>query len=338
MSASGKITALGSHPTDIWFVGHGACYARWQPRKAALYWGSTMKLLKILVICACGMVAACSAPSDDAGQIAPASPAAAVEPSTIFGDAQEIGQGSIRPYVRVSAEGAPSEVGVHFPMSALQGLPTEKNTTSRCWDMNGDGEMTADECDGDTEWRLPVPGVDGGSTAPYRWVGVNFNPQGHMPPNWGVPHFDFHFYLVSEAAIDAIRTGPCEMMMNCDDLETGKIPVAEQYVAPNYISIGAVVPAMGNHLVDSTSTQMGPPFDPATHVMIYGSYGGEVTFIEPMVTLDYLNGKPNECFPVAQPAAVQSSGHYPKQYCFRYDAEDDSMVVSLTDLEFREAS
>lgn len=297
-----------------------------------------MKLIRFAALCTLLLVAACSAPSNEAGQAEPASPAKAAEPATIYGDAHALGDGSIRSYAKVSAEGVPTEIGVHFPMTALQGLPTEKNTTSRCWDMNSDGEMTVDECDGDTEVRLPVVGADGGSTPPYQWVGVNFNPQGHMPPNWGVPHFDFHFYTVSEADVDAIRTGPCEMMMNCEDLEKGKVAVAEQYVAPGYISIGAVVPAMGNHLIDSTSSQMGPPFDPATHTLIYGSYDGATTFIEPMVTLGYMEGKPDECFPVAQPAAVQAAGYYPQQYCIRYDASDDSMVVSLTGLEYREAS
>lgn len=297
-----------------------------------------MNLRRVSLLIASTAVAACSAPSDEAGQAEPAAASAAAEAATVYGNAQAMGQGSIRPYVTVDAEGVPTEIGVDFPMTALQGLPAKKNTTSRCWDMNGDGEMTTDECDGDTEWRLPVPAVNGEATAPYQWVGVNFNPEGHVPPNWGVPHFDFHFYTVSEALIDGIRTGPCDMMMNCEDLEKGKVPVAEQYVAPNYISIGAVVPAMGNHLVDSTSPQMGPPFDPATHVLIYGSYDGGITFIEPMVTLGYMEGKPDECFPVPRPEAVQATGHYPKQYCIRYDAEDDSMVVALTDLEYREAS
>lgn len=297
-----------------------------------------MKLNQIAALCASVLIAACSAPSDEAGKSVTAEATAAAEPATIYGDAQALGQGSIRPYVKVNAEGIPAEVGVHFSVTALQGLPTEKNTTSRCWDMNGDGEMTADECDGDTELRLPVPAVNGNVTPPYQWVGVNFNPLGHMPPNWGVPHFDFHFYMVSEATIDAIRTGPCEMMMNCEDLERGKVPVPEQYVAPDYISIGAVVPAMGNHLIDSTSPQMGPPFDPATHTLIYGAYDGAITFIEPMVTLTYLETRPEECFPVAQPAAVQAAGYYPQTYCIRYDTEDDSMVVSLTGLEYRDQS
>ena len=292
-----------------------------------------------VALAALTVLGACSKSADDSVPTPVPGPERAKEPATIYGAEQSLGEGSIRSYVELDADEVPTEVGVEFGMAALDGLPTQKNNYSRCFDSDGDEVLdAATECDGDFELRLPVPENAAAADLPYQWVGINLNPEGHVPPNWSVPHFDFHFYVVEQATIDGIRTGPCGMHMNCEDQETALLPVPEQYMPPAYISIGAAVPAMGNHLVDSTSSQMGPPFDPATHVLIYGAYNAQIIFIEPMITTEFMLGKPDACYPVAQPAAVEQGGYYPQSYCIKYDQATDSIRVSLQDLVQRAAS
>ncbi len=292
-----------------------------------------MKLLQCVALASIGFLGGCSVPTEDSA------PKPVAEPTTTYSDGQNIGDGSIRSYVSLDASGVPTEVGIELTMTALNGLPEKRNNYSRCFDTDGDGVLVPGaECDGDLEVRSPIPVNAASADLPYQWIGVNFNPEGHVPPNWGVPHFDFHFHMVSEERVDSIRTGPCGMHMNCEDQDRGVLPVPEKYVPAGFISIGAVVPAMGNHLIDSASPQMGPPFDPASNVVIYGAFDGHIIFIEPMITSEFLLGKPNSCFPVPQPAAVEQRGYYPQSYCINYDEGTDSLRVSLQQLILREAS
>ena len=60
--------------------------------------------------------------------------------------------------------------------------------------------------------------------------------------------------------------------------------------------------------------------------------GGNVTFLEPMVTLDYLKTKPAFSVPVPRPAAYLKAGACPASYSVKYDAAARTFEVSLDDL------
>lgn len=253
-----------------------------------------------------------------------------------YGEAQELGDGSIRTWVETRDDGSPKTIGVEMTNEVLSGLPTKRNKTSRCFDVNGNGVLDDMECEGDEERKLTLPAESADIGLPFKWVGVNLNPEGHIPENWIVPHFDFHFNMVSIEKIASIRTGPCGILINCDDFELAIKPVPAKYVAPDYISIGAAVSEMGNHLIDSASPQMGPPFAKAEHVMIYGAYDGHIIFIEPMITSETLINNPNSCFAIKQPEAREISGYYPVEYCIKMD--ETHYFVSLEGLTFHEGS
>ena len=89
------------------------------------------------------------------------------------------------------------------------------------------------------------------SATPFKWLMLNWNPQGHIPPGvYDVPHHDFHFYIMEQSKLDEIKAGTCEAGgegVDCETFERGMAPVPAEYVAPDYITVGAVVPAMGNH-------------------------------------------------------------------------------------------
>lgn len=105
---------------------------------------------------------------------------------------------------------------------------------------------------------------------------------------------------------------------------------------PDFKNLGAVAPAMGNHLIDQTSPEFnGKKF---TRTWIYGVYDGRVTFFEEMVTRDYLLSLPTACFPLKTPPAVGVRGYYPSQSCIRYNLQTQEYTVSMEGFALREAS
>ncbi|HSR71451.1 MAG TPA: hypothetical protein VLL72_03630 [Kiloniellales bacterium] len=260
---------------------------------------------------------------------------------TLYGEAASMGHGEARVFVELDDSGKPRALGTRFDAALLDGLPQKKNRTSRCFDVDGDGHLDGHECQGDYEIVLALPAGHGPESGlPVRWVNINWNPEGHMPPApppWAAPHFDFHFYIQDHDSVMAIRPGPCAELVDCDDFETGKKPVAARYLPVHHIDVGAVVPAMGNHLIDSRSPELaegGPPF---THTFIYGSYDGRITFLEPMITHAFLAGRPDFCTAINLPQVYEVGGYYPTGYCIRYEAATDSYRVSLDHLVHRDA-
>ena len=92
---------------------------------------------------------------------------------------------------------------------------------------------------------------------------------------------------------------------------------------------------MGNHLLDSQSPALKDSL-PFTSTFIYGTYEGEVIFLEPMITLDVLQKTRDACLPVRQPRAFQRAGYYPTQYCVRQN-ERRERTVSLERFRYAEA-
>jgi hypothetical protein len=170
-------------------------------------------------------------------------------------------------------------------------------------------------------------------------VSVNWNPMGHMPPAppvWASPHFDFHFYIMPREAVRQIRAGPCAELIDCDDFVRAQLPVPAQYIHADHIDVGAAVNDMGNHLIDSKSPELAPGGPAFTHTFIFGAYDGQITFYEPMITLAYLESRPDACAPIKQPQAFAVEGHYPSTYCIRH--RDDGMyTVTLEDFVRRTA-
>lgn len=251
-------------------------------------------------------------------------------PGRYLGEAQSLGNGTIQTFVETHADGTPATIGVEMTAAALVGLPEKRNDFSRCYDVDGDGALGPMECEGDEERKLDLPAEAANMDLPFTWAGVNYNPEGHIPENWAVPHFDFHFYMVSQEAVKNIRTGSCGILMNCDDFAIATKPVEARFVPPDYINIGAAVSEMGNHLLDSTSPQAGPPFAKAEHIMVFGAWDGHITFLEPMITMEVLASNPNACFAIKQPEAYEIGGYYPTEYCIRSDEE--RVTISLEGL------
>jgi hypothetical protein len=259
----------------------------------------------------------------------------------LYGEPSEMGQGTVQTFATLDSDGAPESIGITFSASLLEGLPTEPNLNSRCFDANGNGSNEMDECIGDYELTLPLPEeIAQQETIPFQWATIGWAPHGHMPPIWTVPHFDFHFYMVSEDEVKAIRTGTCGEKIDCEDFERATVPIPPAYMPENYADVGAAVASMGNHLVDITAPELAdPPQAEFTHSFIYGAYDGHITFYEPMVAHDFLRSDfSEECKAISQPQAWEVSGYYPQSYCLRYQADEATYSLTLEDFAYREAS
>lgn len=257
--------------------------------------------------------------------------------ATLLADAQKLGAGEVRGYAELDGDGTPTAVGIAFGAGAFDGLPEVRNATSRCFDLNKNGHIDeVGECEGDYELRLVLPAaLAGRDDVPFRWVGLNWNPEGHEPDPWMLPHFDMHFYMVDPADIDAIRVGGCQIFINCDDFKRAMVDVPPRYIAPDHANVKAAVSKMGNHLIDVRTPELGDPPKTFTHTWIYGAYDGHITFYEPMITMEFLRGKPNLCAPIRQPEAWERAGYYPTEYCVRYDDAAKVTRVSLEGLVHR---
>jgi hypothetical protein len=261
--------------------------------------------------------------------------------STLQGPEVAVGNGAARMFVELGPQGEPRTLGIALTEAALTGLATHMNTTSRCFDKNGDGQIAHGECLGDYQADLTLPAGATNLGIPVRWATVNWNPEGHLPPAphvWSAAHFDFHFFMVEPALIQGIRTGPCAEFIHCEDFARASTPLPEQHVPQDYIDVGAAVAAMGNHLVDARDPELADPKLGFSSTFIYGAYDGKLIFLEPMVSHAFLSSRPQQCRPVRAPRTYAIGGYYPTSYCVRYDAPSATYRVTLEGLVNRHAA
>jgi hypothetical protein len=109
-----------------------------------------------------------------------------------------------------------------------------------------------------------------------------------------------------------------------------------QYIPEGYQPAEPGVVYMGLHWIRPDFPEFhGQPF---TESLLYGTYNGRMTFIEPMITRAFLLAKgPRVDKPIYQPQAVQASGYYPTRYTITYDATRRLYTVALTGLTHRTA-
>lgn len=280
-------------------------------------------------------------------------PAAAQDPvggsfppveGTTWGKPQALGDGELQVFVTLDEAGNLDLVGVYFDESALTNLPKEV----------GDGRWDIVDEDGNVLWHccghefiLDFDDVE--AAAPFKHVVVNWNPVGHQPPGvYDTSHFDLHFYTVTNDERVAIEAATADTMcsvpnppevggeapgpVTCETFEEAMLPLPDDQMPPGYISVGAVEPGMGNHLLNSEAPELTGE-GAFTHTWIYGTYAGKITFFEPMITLAFLEERTEEvCTAIAMPEAMPEPGFYPSEYCIRYMAgeEDGAGAFAVT--------
>lgn len=269
------------------------------------------------------------------------SPNAPPVSGTLEGPPVAVGAGSAWTYIETGDGGEPRSLGIALSEEALTGLATRMNNTSRCWDKDGDGSMSHGECLGDDQATLALPEGAEALGLPVRWATVNWNAEGHIPPApsvWSAPHFDFHFFIEDREVIEGIRPGPCGEFIDCDDFERAVRPLAEGHTPASYIDVGAAVPGMGNHLIDSQDPELSDASLGFSGTFIYGAYDGKLIFLEPMISHAFLSTRPDRCRALRTPDAYGVAGYYPTEYCVRWDEETSTYRISLEGLVHRTAA
>jgi hypothetical protein len=222
---------------------------------------------------------------------------------TFYGPATSIGKGVARAWVKEDANGNPLEVGVDITEKVLESLPHHGGA-----------------------YVLPFHKNKGKHF--YDHVYLGWEAMGHEPPGiYDVPHFDVHFYITTSAEREAIGFAPVSD------------PIDSKYVPYMYMLGDPVIPQMGSHWIDLLTPELDPNSGKKfEHVYILGSYKGEFTFWEPMVTIEYLLTKPNITVPVRQPSAWQRDGWYATGYQVKYTDKPGTYTIALTGLTWRAGS
>ena len=224
---------------------------------------------------------------------------------TFYGSSVKVGDGVARAYVKENSDGDPIEVGLNLSAKALENLP-----------------------DHHANFVLPFHPNKGKRF--YNHVLIGWAPEGHEPPGvYDLPHFDVHFYLTSVEDREAIE----------GQIDPDVMP-APEYIPQNYIMLPGIVPQMGAHWADALAPEL--PWNGGalfTHTFIWGSYHGEFTFLEPMITRDFLlslNGQPAVTAVVKHPAVWQRDGWYPSHYSIEWSDRPGQYTIALTGLEWKD--
>jgi hypothetical protein len=260
-----------------------------------------MKRISLLAVIGISLLASCS--KDDKSD---------QEKGVFKGTEVTVHLGKAWSVVKVDDAGNPTEMTVSINDAALNSVPVG----------SGGGGSHNHENSVVLPFHNEVKAI-----TPFKHIGLDYNPEGHEPTAvYGLPHFDIHFYLMSEA--DRAAIPPYEV----DSSKFLAVPTQE-YVPANYMALPGGVPQMGRHWADVTSPELaGQKF---TETFIYGSYNGVVTFYEPMITLDFLKTTSAFSRAIPQPAKVKVSGYYPTKMEVR--KQNGVTDVALTSFVYREA-
>jgi hypothetical protein len=244
--------------------------------------------------------------------------ALAEEPSTLYGPAVAVGEGTAHTYVVLGREG-PVELGVALSEQVFDRLPEGHD--------HGHGPMA--------EFLLPLPRE--AAVDPYEFVELNWMPMGHAGTPYALPHLDFHFYHITLEERNAIDPADAGYVRKARNL------LPPEQTPPNYIALSTLAgapheematPRMGMHWVDVTSPELnGEVF---TTTFIYGSWDGRIVFEEPMVTQAFLESKPTMSIPIPVPEQYGQPGFYPTAYRIDWNEREREYRISLTDFARRD--
>jgi len=197
-----------------------------------------------------------------------------------------------KPFVQRDAKKAIVAIGLTIPAATVKATPKKRS-----------------------EAPLPMTGAGLVQSANLQW-----HPTGHEPEHvYDVPHFDVHFYTISEKVRGSIVPGS----------SLAKVMPAKAILPPGSI----LAPGMGMHDIPGSQ----PEFNHGTFSVspIIGYWAGELAFFEVMFTKAWLLKNQGKTGPFPQPASVHQHGPYPTRYAILYDKAADAYRVSLTDFRNR---
>jgi hypothetical protein len=224
---------------------------------------------------------------------------------------KQMGRGTMYSWVVTDMKRIPLAIGVTFTETALFGLP-------------------------ETIHPVAVPSIVGYEIAlpdqvrvpPFKHIVIAWDPKGHIPAGvYDVPHLDFHFFMIAPGERNRI-TAQGDDIARCNK----KLPA--RYAPSGYIlPSGTEQSRIGSHWI----YPFAPEFimESFTKTFVYGSYNGELVFLQPMTALTFLRKKPNTTKKIRLPSAYKESGYYPTAYSIKYNPELREYSISLDNLVHR---
>ncbi|WP_373521702.1 DUF5602 domain-containing protein [Aquiflexum sp.] len=232
--------------------------------------------------------------------------------TTFYGPAKSLGNGKAQSFITLNKGGKPVAFGVAMSEKSLENLPS------------GQG---GHEGHHSFEYLLELPTK--ANILPFKFVTLDWNPMGHEPEGvYDLPHFDFHFYLIS----DEERLTITPLAPNIMDPE---IPMAK-YIPTGYIQLPGRVPNMGVHWIDPTAPELNGEIFKKNFT--YGTFKEKLAFMEPMISLDYIKSKPTvpaDVIPL--PGAFQVYGYYPSKYEVKYNTQRKEYLILMSEFTFKMA-
>jgi len=226
------------------------------------------------------------------------------EGQTFRGPEVTMGNGKANSFFKTCNDGTPLEIGFEMTMEAMTGLTQDPTNREQ------------------SIFVLPLDqkALD---VTPFDHLVINWQPDGHPPLIFADPHFDFHLYTITLAEQIAIPPYDTASAAKFDLL-----PPAG-FMPASYVKDPGGVPGQGKHWLDTAALAAMSSF---SHMMIYGSYAGQVNLVEPMITLAVLQAGTtvNTFYP--QPLYFAKAGKwYPTKYNIYMDDQTHKHYVTLTD-------
>jgi hypothetical protein len=220
---------------------------------------------------------------------------------TLRGPEVTMGNGKANSFFKLDNNGTPLEIGFEMTMEALTGLTQDQTDFAKSVIV----------------LPLDQKALD---VTPFDHLVINWQPHGHPPMIFADPHFDFHLYTITleeQRAIPPYTAAAAKF---------DSLPPAG-FIPASYKPDNAGIPAMGKHWADPAALSSS-----FSHIMIYGSYNGQVNFVEPMLTLAVLQAGTTINTTYAQPLNFAKAGKwYPTKYNIYKDQQTLKHIVSLSE-------
>ena len=213
----------------------------------------------------------------------------------VYGEVMHIGGGEVSTWISMAAGGY-YKIGMSFSPEILDmdNLPTEATHHDA---------------------HLDFPRLAG---MPFKHSYFSWNPAGHAPTGtYDIAHFDIHLAFVEKDELASIQFADPEGQILPPPEYMPPTSVAQTFPDGSYIN----VPGQGVHwYYEDTPEYNGGVF---TETMLWGSYNGKLTFVEPMITFDTI--MTNETFvkEIDMPLCVEKTGFYPKTYGWDHKVNEE---------------
>lgn len=168
---------------------------------------------------------------------------------------------------------------------------------------------------------IPLPEVAREQTF-FDHISLDWNPHGHEPVGvYTKPHFDIHFYHPTVKEVAAVDCS-VQSLIPADI-------VADGFALPDLTAAGSCVPGMGIHAAPVSDFAPDYNFE---ETFIYGYYGSELTFFEPMITKEFFLEKKEVERELANPVTFNLIPQsLPHSYSVTYDEASDLYRLTFRD-------